>query len=494
VQQPVSNEGESLSSLLEEGVHVDSIPRTPHFSPLLTILCAIVLLAALVLFGWLQFTVPRLERVASPDRALALMVGRMMDLEEALKQAPAWERFLYEVTSGGTVNELAQAISWYEELAASSRDPLVHLYRAILEAEAGRLEEIRQRTDDWEHWPDPFPSFALLIRAGYLEPRLDRASELGLQARLAEALPAGWFYDRLAMSLAMKAGDRGLLSSAEEALASRGELLLGRTRKFVSAEMALVVAGTIALMVIFARRDDRTALRVGTAPIPPLWRGRVAAVVLVRGGAMGAVLTLSLQFVETDNLLLRGIALPLINLPLLVLAHRHLLKPAGMGFRQWLGLWPSTATWGRLSLVVPAVLTAGLLGEWVMALVAESLNLTSHWTEWFDDDLIWGTLPVLSISLVEYVMFAPVFEEMVFRGLLFATLRRKFGWIASAIVSSAIFATAHGYGVLGFASVFWSGVLWAWAYEKTGSLLPGVVTHSMNNLSVCLADIVLLRS
>jgi CAAX protease family protein len=493
VDQPASNGGASLLPPHEEGIPVGAGPRPPRFSPVLTILSALILISAFALFGWLQFNLPRLERIASPDRALALMVGRMMDLEEALRQAPAWERLLYDLTSGGSLDEQALAIVWYEELAASSADPVVHLYLAILEAEAGRLDQVRHRADDWEGRRNPYPFFARLIRAGYLEPRLDRAVELELQANLAEVLPSDWFYDRLAISLATRAGDRALFSSVAETLAARGKLLLGRTRKFAAIEIALFVAGAIALLVIVVRRRDPRALSIGTCHVPPPWRGRIAAVVLVRGGAMGAVLTLSLQFVEADNLLLRGLAIPLINLPLLVLAHRHLLKPMDVGFGQWLGLRPSQARWGRLAVVVPAVLAAGVLGEWVLGLVADLLHLTSHWTEWFDEDLVWGTLPVLGTSIVEYVVMAPVFEEMVFRGLLFATLRRRFGWIGSALISTAVFAAAHGYGALGFASVFWTGLLWAWAYEKTGSLLPGIVAHSINNLAVCLADIVFLR-
>jgi membrane protease YdiL (CAAX protease family) len=36
-------------------------------------------------------------------------------------------------------------------------------------------------------------------------------------------------------------------------------------------------------------------------------------------------------------------------------------------------------------------------------------------------------------------------------------------------------------------------VLWAWIYEKTGSLLPGILAHAINNLLVCLAVMALLR-
>ena len=63
----------------------------------------------------------------------------------------------------------------------------------------------------------------------------------------------------------------------------------------------------------------------------------------------------------------------------------------------------------------------------------------------------------------------------------------------AAGLSAAIFAIAHGYGVLGFAAVFWSGLLWAFAYERTGSLLPSIAAHAADNLMAALGVILALR-
>ena len=52
------------------------------------------------------------------------------------------------------------------------------------------------------------------------------------------------------------------------------------------------------------------------------------------------------------------------------------------------------------------------------------------------------------------------------------SFRRRFQWGTAAMLSAALFALAHGYGLIGFLSVFWSGLVWAWAYERTGSLWP----------------------
>src|SRR5687768_11964523 len=120
-------------------------------------------------------------------------------------------------------------------------------------------------------------------------------------------------------------------------------------------------------------------------------------------------------------------------------------------------------------------------------------GVPSHWTEWFDEDLAWGSAGILVASLLGTVVFAPVLEEIVFRGLLYGTLRRWVGWPTAALLSAAVFAGAHGYGVAGFGSVFVSGVMWAVAYEKTRSLLPGMAAHAANNVSAACAVLALLR-
>lgn len=501
IPQPASRDGESLLPQPEASVTGEvgsSMPGAdreaePYFSPVVTGLAAFVLLAGILLFVWLQMTVPRLDRVAQPEQALVLMIGSEMDLEDALARAPKWERTFYELMSSDSESERALAITWFDELASYSDQPSAQLELAILEAEDGRLEQVRRKVEQWASRPDPFPSFARLLKAGYLGSNPDPAGGAALQAELAAALSAGWFADRLAVRLAASGGDRATVSAIDHSMAARGESLLRRAYGLALVQLGGLLVGAVAILLLLRRRQDRNVWQVGTAHIPPPWRGRVGAMVLLRGGAVGMVVMLGLLSFETDNLPVRLISIPMTNLPLLVLAHRYLLKPRGDGFLERWGLRLLPAAWGRLCLVVLASLAAGFVVEWGLGKIAEPLALSSHWTEWFDDDLVWGGAPVITVSLLEYVLFAPLFEELVFRGLLFATLRRKFGWGLSATLSAAIFAIAHGYGVLGFVSVIWSGLLWAWVYEKTGSLLPGIVAHALNNLMVCLSIMWLLR-
>ena len=56
----------------------------------------------------------------------------------------------------------------------------------------------------------------------------------------------------------------------------------------------------------------------------------------------------------------------------------------------------------------------------------------------FDRDLAWGPRGLVGLTVFDTVVLTPVFEEGVFRGLLFATLRRRFGLAASATLTAAV--------------------------------------------------------
>lgn len=459
---------------------------------MVTVLAALVLAGGILLLANVIFSTPRLDRVEEKDRALALIVTRTMDLEYAIAQTPAWEHVIYEATTGWA-DELAESVAWYEELAEVSHEPLTLVYLSVLEGEAGRPELVRDEIKGWDQLPNPFPVYARLLQAAYLDQAPIGADEAtALHDELEREFPDGWFGDRLAIGLATQAGDQAWLAEAQDNLAARGEALLWRARVMLVVDLGIILLGILLAVFLLARvRSDTAALAVGAATVPPPWPASVGAAVLLRGGALWISLLLAVMVFAAESV--RVLAVPLTYFPLLLLARRHLLEPAGLGLRDGLGLAPGPSGWGRAWRLMAVVASAGLLGEWMIILAAEPAGISSHWTEGFDEGMIWGEPAGLASSLVETIVFAPVFEEIVFRGLFFATLRRRFGFVASALISATVFAVAHGYGLLGFASVLWSGMLWAWVYERSGSVLPGILAHMLNNAAVCLSIILFFR-
>lgn len=104
----------------------------------------------------------------------------------------------------------------------------------------------------------------------------------------------------------------------------------------------------------------------------------------------------------------------------------------------------------------------------------------------FGQKIGWDVALVLGIAAT-----APLGEELLFRGLIYRSLRDGLAqWLpfkASAVlglaVSSALFAVVHvGEGqVTQWPALFVVGALLALAYEWTGSLLAAMLIHSLNN-------------
>jgi uncharacterized protein len=236
---------------------------------------------------------------------------------------------------------------------------------------------------------------------------------------------------------------------------------------------------------------------VAVAALPPPWPLGTGLATLVRGGALAAIVLLLLlignRWIVEQPILAEALDQPLMYLPLLLLVWRGLLAPAGLGFVTAFGLWPRAGGWAAWARATAVLVAAGIAIDVGLGVLGEQWGLTSHWTEWFDPDLAWGSAAAVTVTLVGSILFAPVFEELIFRGLLYGTLRTRLAWPVAAASSALVFALAHGYGVAGFASVFLSGVLWAWIYERTGSLLPCMVAHVVNNASVALTLALMLR-
>ncbi len=78
---------------------------------------------------------------------------------------------------------------------------------------------------------------------------------------------------------------------------------------------------------------------------------------------------------------------------------------------------------------------------------------------------------------------APIGEELFFRGFLFGVLRERIGVGWGAAIAGTIFGLVHvaGTPVRTLGILVFLGVGLCVLYQKTGSLLPGMALHSVNN-------------
>ena len=93
--------------------------------------------------------------------------------------------------------------------------------------------------------------------------------------------------------------------------------------------------------------------------------------------------------------------------------------------------------------------------------------------------------PVLVVFAI--VLFAPIAEELFFRGIVFNAWRREASRRWAYIGSAALFAVIH-FQLVSLVPIFLLGLALAWVYERTRSLLAPIAMHAtVNGLSVALA-------
>ena len=97
------------------------------------------------------------------------------------------------------------------------------------------------------------------------------------------------------------------------------------------------------------------------------------------------------------------------------------------------------------------------------------------------------------MSAVDTVAWAPLVEEIGFRGVLYVTLRTRLRPPAAIALTALLFAAVHPYSLAGFVIIFVAATVWAWTYEKTGSLLPGIIAHFLGNLAVTVGLMLVYR-
>jgi membrane protease YdiL (CAAX protease family) len=384
-----------------------------------------------------------------------------------------------------------QAIGWYEELASHSLAPGVDLRLGILLGEARREDRVGRLVRTWRSRGEPLATYAEVVAAAYLG-----AAQVspGLVAHTLGELGPGWFGDVIALRL--PAAGPEIVEDARRRLENRTGPLLWRLRTLTLLDLVLLACGALVARRLW-RRCAGGRRPIADAALPPPWTLAIGVTALVRGGALGALIGAGMLFGHTwfteQPLLAEALDQPLVYLPILIVASYMLLRPARLGLVAAFGLRPRPTGWRPCLEATAVLVAAGILTDIGLGVLGERLGWAPHWSEWFDADLAWGRPAAVAVTVVGAVIFAPVFEELIFRGLVYGSLRARFSWPVAAVASAVVFGLAHGYGVVGFASVLVSGILWAYVYERTGSLLPGMAAHVINNAAVAVTLVALLR-
>lgn len=79
----------------------------------------------------------------------------------------------------------------------------------------------------------------------------------------------------------------------------------------------------------------------------------------------------------------------------------------------------------------------------------------------------------------------PIVEELFFRGLMYGAVRKHLGIFWATIITASLFAALHAHAV-GFLPIMVLGILLAYLYEKTGTLVSSITVHILHNFGMIL--------
>ena len=158
---------------------------------------------------------------------------------------------------------------------------------------------------------------------------------------------------------------------------------------------------------------------------------------------------------------------------LTILTQRKNLRVDDLRFGHWERRWKGPAIGAGVLLIAAAC------ALW------SDLLLQSPLMEWFPGYQnsaavsFEGQDPVLLILAT--VVLAPPAEEMIFRGMLFRRAENYMGRTGALLLSSFLFGLYHA-NMIQFLYAFLMGLLLAYLYEKSGTLLLPVLAHGAANL------------
>lgn len=306
----------------------------------------------------------------------------------------------------------------------------------------------------------------------------------------APGAPDPWTEDRRQIAQQLDRDARQWSPEAVKAVWDRSPGLAWRVTSLMWGFAAALLAGCAALWAAWRRRRRGEPWLPGPRqPVPAVPWGAWDLVALFAWLVCGiqasawlvALVVRARQWAPPDRylaavaqtMIMDGLALLLVAL-LIVRRHRASWRMLGLRVRRW-----------------GASIAAGLRGYLLwLPLFVMTIALVMVVSRWWSVTpepqavvvmLLQESRPRLLLALVAMVaLIGPLAEEIVFRGVVYAALRRRWGVGRALLGSSSVFAVLH-LDPIALAPIFVMGLLLGWLYEQTGSLIPSMTVHFVHN-------------
>jgi len=101
------------------------------------------------------------------------------------------------------------------------------------------------------------------------------------------------------------------------------------------------------------------------------------------------------------------------------------------------------------------------------------------------------TLFAFTIAFISAAVLSPIYEELFYRGFIYTWLRERLGIWSSMVISSLIFTVVHIPTYNTLLLNFLVGIICAWVYEKTESVVSSIIVHAVFNAIAVILTVLL---
>lgn len=137
----------------------------------------------------------------------------------------------------------------------------------------------------------------------------------------------------------------------------------------------------------------------------------------------------------------------------------------------------------NLNMIIAIILglSIWLFDSGVLSIIQEAGLLAEHFAT-MEETLSPITQGNMFIVIISVGIIGPFVEELIFRGLIYKTLIKKFSVLWTIIIQAILFGLFH-FNLIQSAYATLMGILLGYAVYKTKSIWPAVLMHIVNNLA-----------
>ena len=425
-------------------------------------------------------------------RYIGASAGRMMERHlafyEGYEETTAIERALHEFLFGTQQQVQQKALRAYEEvLGFLDQHPDTATPWAILNTRARWLITVAelQDTDSLQKALSKFDNnpeeevIAEAVKFAYLESYEGFTPEIFTGATM---VPTGWAKDRLRLRINTKLNKPYFINLFGERLKANGKRLRQNLMQMAIAIILIIITG-LYMMIRYKLFYIPSPWSSDLNDKP--WNTHDGLLITLIAAVSGLLIWLGLHLLSTQyfhpNFFTMWSTL-FASIPMLWLIHKYLLKPRGQNLISAFGLNINRRNILQLLTITGSLLALELSGLMLIGWGTWQLGLESHWAAGIQERLVFGPTEIVVLSMINIIIWTPILEEIGFRGLFYSTLRSRLTPTIAIVLSAIVFSALHLKSLNSFLSIFWSGLILAYAYERYRSLLPGIVIHAVGNL------------